>query len=77
MAPTLPLYILPFLSITIKLASLPLYRPSFLPQSPPRVADLILKNRQDRHLLTRPNPPLMAREFDKSTALLFPGKLLD
>ena len=77
MAPTLPLYILPFLSITIKLASLHLHRPSFLSESLPCMANLILENRQDCHLLTRPNPSLVTREFNKSTALLFPGKLFD
>ena len=77
LVPILPLYILHFLSITVKLASLPLYRPSFLSESPPRVADLILKNRQDRLFLTHPDPPLMAREFDQSSALLFPSELLD
>ena len=76
-APALTLCILPFLSVTIQLASLHLHRPSFLSESLPCLTDLILENRQDCHLLTRPNPSLVTREFNKSTALLFPGKLFD
>ena len=73
---TLPLCVSRLLLIPFQLASLSLYCPGFLSEFSPCMADLILENRQDRCLLTRPDSPLMARKCHEPTVLLFPGKLL-